>query len=100
MSGKKGAKKVVSRVHLPETGEKVPFVLSWEFFEGRDGAIHCKPIGDCPRHMRAVAKSWRSDPKAVREMERRRSGKMKGSALDEEASPSPAAELGEADEEK
>lgn len=88
---KTGAKKVVSRVRLPEAGEKVPLTLTWVTFEGSDGAMHCKPVGTAPRHMRTVGKPWRPNRKAVLDMERRRAGRTKKTA--EESTPSGTEEL-------
>jgi len=95
---KTGAKKTVSKVQVG--AEKEPSVLTWKLFEGRDGAIHCRPVDDGSFIMRAVGKVWRPNPKAVREMERRRAGRIKGSATDAEA-PTPTVEpLGDAGEEQ
>jgi len=86
MSEGYGAKKVVGRVQA-EGGAREPLTLAWVTFEGSDGAIHCKPKGTAPRRMRAAGKEWRPNPKSVREMERRRLGKIKGGALDDKSVP-------------
>lgn len=62
----------------------------WEPFEAADGSIHLKLKGDAPRRTRTVGKVWRPNPKAVREMERRRLGKVKGGAADDGGEEAPA----------
>jgi hypothetical protein len=74
--------------HVRTVVEKVPSVLTWQLFTGRDGAVHCRPVGNAPQHARPVGMMTRSNLRTrawkatVREMTHRRLGRMSGTTLE------------------
>ena len=84
--GKTGARKVISRVRIEaERPERASFKMICEQVGlTKDGQPRFKLRTDIRLRMRSVGKVWRANPRAIREMIRRRAGRVKSTLVEDQ----------------